>query len=102
MGPPPALQVGGLRNWGAVELGTPPWDYFFAEERFLMKVQRDWLSKNNAEELRHALIAFWGPQKGLRFWLEPFSKDHAQRVKDHEGRLYAVRSNMVNGLPQRN
>jgi len=68
-----------------------------------MKKQHDWLNEGNARVLACQIKEFWA-QHGYHVttWVEPvFSTAEDRRAYgDASGTQFAVRSNLVNGLPR--
>ncbi len=63
----------------------------------------DWLREPAARELAAKLERYWKSRGyyGIRTWVEPFEWKGMGKRR-HGERLWAVRSNMVDGYPPRN
>jgi len=60
---------------------------------------RDPLSESGARDLSMAIEAYWNRKgRAVKTWIEPVLHP---RYQAKLGVMYCVRSNMVNGMPQR-
>ncbi len=60
----------------------------------------DWLTRPNAEDLASRIEQYWKLRGyyGIRTWVEPFEWKGMGKRR-HGEKLWAVRSNMIGGLP---